>query len=119
MMKFRSGLALFQRTNSRGHYNLAAFHSPHSLTWTWILSVTVSGEFHWPRFRRWKTNYGPQYSLALPFLCFQTHRQHPMWYRDLYISRWSECERLKADNSRLRRELARARDLSKLVGSPQ
>lgn len=84
-----AGLSLLNKTNSLTTFSIAAWHSPHSLTWRWLL--------HWCRFRgderrvTWRIlswdrhNLGIQASLLIPFvgrLWFQT--QKPMWYRDLY-----------------------------------
>lgn len=89
-MRFRSGLSMFNRTNSRGLWNIAAFHSPHSLTWRWILSF---GLFRNDEGRVWPLwgHHGSYWMLRLPFigiLSFQTQR--PMWYRDLYRRRRDE-----------------------------
>lgn len=34
------GLKFFSRTSARQTFNLASFHSPHSLTWRWIVSFS-------------------------------------------------------------------------------
>ncbi len=85
-MRFANGLAIFQRTNSRTSWNLASFHSPHSLTWRWILSFDLPkrGQGRWFYF----SHYGNRTSQWVLFffrfrLGWQT--QEPMWYRDMYL----------------------------------
>lgn len=34
------GLKFCRRTNKRGCYNIAAYHDPRSLTWSWVLSAS-------------------------------------------------------------------------------
>lgn len=79
-----SALKLFSRTNSKGHWNIASWHSPHSITWSWILSLSVlrRGEGRWFYFSPFRTNAGLQWILTLSRLRLQWHRQRPMWYRD-------------------------------------
>lgn len=33
------GLSFFKRTSSRRAFNVASFHAPNSLTWSWVLTV--------------------------------------------------------------------------------
>jgi len=88
MMRFKNGLALFQRTSAKRTVNIASFHSPHSLTWTWILSFNFlergSGEHKvWPLYA--VSKHSKQWMLRVPFVgYFMWHRQEPMWYRDLF-----------------------------------
>lgn len=74
-------LIIFEKTNSKNHYNLAAWHWRDSLTWSWILSwhprqPLCRVGFYWlPSIR----------GLNLPILgdfCF--HRQRAMrgYYKD-------------------------------------
>ena len=84
------GLAVLRRTNDRRAFNLLAYHSPHSLTWSWILSArfdrtTRMGDGRL-RFalHPYQTNQGLQIVLVLPWLCLQWHRQQPMFYRDMW-----------------------------------
>lgn len=87
-MRFRTGLSLFQRTSQRGCWNIASFHSPHSLTWRWILSFSLfrADEARVrPLWWRYITNGGPHWGIRIPFLGLLTWQQQiPMWYRDLY-----------------------------------
>lgn len=85
-MKFRTGLALFTRTNDRGLWNVASFHSPHSITWSWILSFRFpkKGQGRWlPFFHSYRGNNGLQWHVAFAKCGIQWQRQNPMWYRDV------------------------------------
>lgn len=117
------GLRLFSRTNSARTYNLAAFHSSHSLTWRWVLSISRQ-PFCLPKpyagrnsmgfgagfgqllgFHTYRTNGGPQWSVSLLWLSFDFHQQKPMWYRDMFSRREEDLERLERENRQLRQEL--------------
>ncbi len=93
-MRFRNGLALFEKTNSQGCVNLASFHSPHSLTWSWILSFSLprAGSGRWLGFHPWQTNQGRQWVFQIAWCTFQWHQQSPMWYRDMYMRLRDETE---------------------------
>lgn len=129
-MKLRLGaLALFQKTNSKGLYNIASWHSPHSLTWSWILSVHFDGIWRHPPtsvrkglrlgFHTYRGNQGLQWSLVAPFVVVSWKRQREMWYRDMYRRCWSEREALEQANSKLRRALREHRALVEApVSSP-
>lgn len=119
----RVGLKLLQRTNSPRSFNLAAYHSPHSLTWSWILSAHFDGIWRYPPpplatrkglrfgFHPYRTNGGWQWVLALPFVTVQWHRQREMWFRDMFYRAREREEELERRNSKLRRllELAAAK----------
>lgn len=100
-------LTLFERTSSPRSFNLAAWHSRHSLTWRWIIYVTRQ-RVTWPKpfcFVRWRAtpfpgfsmgigqmaaimahrnNGGWQLSFSLFWLTFGRHVQRPMWFRDVW-----------------------------------
>lgn len=82
------GLAFFRRTNSARCWTIAAFHSPHSLTWSWILSFSCDGfseRRFWPLIMPYRTNQGLQCVIRIPYVgIFNWHRQQPKWFRDLY-----------------------------------
>lgn len=101
------GLSLFTRTSGRRNFNIASFHSRHSLTWSWILSLQLpssvvlkphagkyrSDPYHWGlhaglggllSFGIGRDNNGVQWNASICFLHFQWHRQRPMYYRDMY-----------------------------------
>lgn len=84
------GLAVMRRTSDRRAFNLMSFHSPHSLTWSWILSANFDAATRRGdgglRFglHPYRTNGGLQIVFTLPWLCLQWHRQQPMFYRDMW-----------------------------------
>ena len=99
-------LSLFRRTSSRRTINLASWHSPHSLTWSWILALSLNPllverpRFTWSRsgphvtrgfnvgtlFSTYamRNNGGWQFGLMVLGVSLNWSRQQPMWYRDLY-----------------------------------
>src|SRR3546814_10270974 len=102
------GLRVIRRTSDRRTSNLASFHSRHSLTWSWALSVSRS-EIMWPKpylmrntvgfgagfgqllgFHTYTTNGGRQWSVGVLWLTFRWSRQRPVWYRHLYARRRDE-----------------------------
>ena len=113
-------LSLFAKTNSRRTFNLAAYHSPHSLTWSWILSLSFDRSWRkangWPRFAMstYSTNGGPQWVVVLPFVSINWQRQREMWFRDLFYRARVEEEALERTISRLRRELSQVRGLANI-----
>lgn len=104
-------LSLLRRTSAR-NINIASWHSPHSLTWSWILSLSwntpayVKPHAQWAsvgphRFRGFsvgnlvnaharRDNNGWQLGVSLLGLGLNWHRQRPMWFRDLYWKRENE-----------------------------
>ena len=85
------GLSVLRRTSDQRTLNLLAYHSPHSLTWSWILSLQVdriAGNEYANRlrfgFHPYRTNQGLQIAFLVPWLCLQWHRQQPMLYRDVW-----------------------------------
>lgn len=88
------GLKLFSRTSNERCINLASYHSPHSLTWSWILSVSrQSGWKTW--FYPYRTNGGLQWVLRLPFFAVQWNRQRPMFFRDMWARQRDERDGLR------------------------
>ena len=109
------GLSLLSRTNSRTTFNLASWHSPHSLTWSWILALHWHG-IRWAPHAMWKSygmlsgkhwfahiglgpilyarvsrdNNGVHWGTALLGVGLSWSSQYPMWFRDLYWRRESE-----------------------------
>ena len=83
-----NGLAFFRRTNSQGHWNLASWHSPHSMTWRWIVSFSRfrADEWRWwPIWMPYRSNVGFQWAVRIPpFGLLRFSQQRPMWYRDCY-----------------------------------
>lgn len=112
-----NGLKLFSKTSDKKTLNVASFHSPHSLTWSWILSFRRH-EVMRPKFyaRRskdgigaglgtlisayaYRTNSGLTWDVCL--FCHGLHftRQSPMWYRDMF---WRADDEREALNRRVR-----------------
>lgn len=112
-------LSLFAKTSSRRSFNLAAYHSPHSLTWSWVLSLNFDRSWRkangWPRFAVsiYSTNGGPQWAVVLPFVSLNWHRQREMWFRDLFHRTREREDALERTVSRLRREMAQVHELAK------
>jgi hypothetical protein len=100
-------LSLFKRTSNKSTVNIAAYHSRHSLTWSWILSVSFDGIWRKPsgglRFgvHPYRDNGGLQVVVTLPFLIFHRHRQREMWFRDLHRRAADERDDL---STRVRRQ---------------
>lgn len=119
------GLTLFSRTSSRRTFNIASYHSPHSLTWRWLLSVTFDGIWRKPsggvRFGLFihRGNNGLQYTLALPGVIFHRSQQRPMWFRDLYRGARDREEVLEQKLRQARRELTLMRSTALLRADPE
>jgi hypothetical protein len=80
------GLKFFTRTSDRRCWNLASYHSPHSLTWSWILSLSLPrpGEGRWFHFYRTRNNTGLHWLLQIARIALRWQTQRPMFYRDMY-----------------------------------
>lgn len=87
------GLRFFTKTSS-GSWNIASYHNPHSLTWSWLLNFSFfrADEGRWrPLWWSYPTNGGPHWGIRIPLvglLHWQT--QQPMYYRDLYVRKRDE-----------------------------
>ena len=90
------GFALFRRTIDRRTWNIASWHSPHSLTWSWVLSFSFSlprgDEGRWIGFHPYRTNHGLNWLVQLGRCSLRFQRQRPMWFREMYY-----CLRDKRD----------------------
>lgn len=84
-MQFKNGLSVFTRCSGVGAFNIIAFHSPHSMTWSWLLSFNLPrpGEGRWFYFSR-KTLGQEKWILQIARLRLGWSTQEPMWYRDMY-----------------------------------
>jgi hypothetical protein len=102
---FVPGFTVFRKTSSRAVWNIASYHSPHSLTWSWGLSLRRQPTF---TFRPWAQFHGGNFSgfgagfgqliafsayrnnggwqIGWSLLWHELHRsrQQPMWFRDIY-----------------------------------
>lgn len=109
------GLSLFSRTSSRSSFNIASYHSPHSLTWSWILSVNFDRMWRkpngWPRAGVYphRNNNGLQIVVTMPCIVVHLHRQREMWYKDMYRSASDREEKLERRVRKLRRDVTMAR----------
>jgi hypothetical protein len=122
MRKMIPALALFRRTSSRKVFNIASWHSPHSLTWRWILSLRFSeGITVKPYARRdssgfgggfgnmlagyvYKRNGGLEWEVNLFTVGLHYSPQQPMWFRDMFWRADDEREALKRRIRELERE---------------
>ncbi len=77
------GLSLFRRTNDRHIFNLASYHDPASLTWSWIFSFSTfkPGEARlWPVFSL--DFLGRGWTVRIPLIGFiRWHTQAKMMRR--------------------------------------
>lgn len=94
------GLRLFSRTSDRHCWSLASWHSPHSMTWRWSLSFHRFKSDEWrvrPLWWGYIANMGGlQWGFRIPWIGMVTfHKQHPMWYRDLYRKMRDESTSLR------------------------
>jgi hypothetical protein len=76
-----NGVQFFSKTNVPTSWNLASYHDPRSITWSWLLSFSLfradEGRV-WPLFWR----YGDGWTARLPFVGFLRWRtQHKMFPR--------------------------------------
>lgn len=119
------GLAVFKRTSDKRSWNLASYHSPHSLTWRWILGLTLGrvlvkpcihlSRSHFAGFafsvgfggaHAHRNSYGWQFEVWLLGMHIQFSQQRPMWYRDMIQRAWNEKDAVVRANIRLRESLA-------------
>jgi len=109
-----SGLKAFSRTSSERTWNIASYHSPHSLTWRWLVNVMagrVLSPFrlhldpgpHFAGFmfsigiggaHAYTTNGGWQFGVWIMGLHFHLSQQRPMWFRDMYQRARDEADQL-------------------------
>lgn len=82
------GLKFFRRTSGPGSWNLASYHSPHSMTWRWLIGFTrFRGDEARVRPLWWsyRDNGGLQWGFRVPWIgVVRFSQQRPMWFRDLY-----------------------------------
>lgn len=95
-------LSLLVPTSCRRTLSLASWHSSHSLTWRWALSITRQ-PFMLPRphafansvgfgvgfgqllsFSAYRTNGGWQPNVSLLWHSLDFRQQRPMWFRDMW-----------------------------------
>ena len=117
------GLKLFSKTSCKKTFNVASFHSPHSLTWSWILSFRRH-EVIRPKFyaRRSKDGIGAGFGTLISAYAYRTNngltwdvclfwhglhftRQSPTWYRDMFWRADDEREELNRRVRQLERQI--------------
>ena len=97
-----NGFRLFSRTSAKGSWNIASWHSPHSITWRWLIGFSLfradEGRV-WPIWMPHRSNIGLQWVIRIPFIGFlRFSQQRPMWYRDCYMRlRDKQDEKLGVD----------------------
>jgi hypothetical protein len=74
------GLKLIHRTNSPRCWNLASYHPQHSLTWRWVLSLTLPAhdQVRWFFFHRYRDSGGLSWHLSIAKFELAWHTQQPM-----------------------------------------
>lgn len=112
------GFDIFSRTNVARDWVIAAWHSPHSLTWRWFVSFSLfRGDECRVRPLWWgyRTNTGLHGGFRLPWIgMVHWQTQHPMWYRDLYMRQQDQAS--KADYDRYLASAVPAPPPSAIVG---
>lgn len=92
------GLDFFRRCHP-GFWNIVSWHSPHSMTWRWILSFSRRHKeepYVWPILMTHRTNGGLQWTLRIPLVgLLMFTQQKPMWFRDLWQRAAAERDELK------------------------
>lgn len=80
------GMEFFSRTSSEDVFNLASYHSPHSITWRWIISFSRRDiKTKRPWFFKYKSNTGITAGFKIPFLGdIYLKTQKSDWYKDAY-----------------------------------
>lgn len=78
------GLKFFIRTNDRRILNLASYHDPDSITWSWILSFIrrrADERWHWFFLHAHRGNQGLRWDLCLLGCRLHWQTQNKMPYR--------------------------------------
>lgn len=89
------------RTSDQRTWNLASWHSPHSMTWRWVISFSFFKADEWrvrPLWFSHRNNHGLQWGFRIPFIgILHFSQQRPMWFRDLYYAKRDELEKERAE----------------------
>lgn len=101
---WRSPYSFFGRTSSKGLYNVASYHHPARLCWSWCLSLGV-GPRHAPWRARpfWRSGYGQTCFVIPGILCLRFSRQTYDW---MVSGNLRNMLRFLADAERMNRETA-------------
>jgi hypothetical protein len=92
------GFSFLNRTNSPRTFGIAAWHSPHSMTWRWLLHWSFfkadERRAHWRLLHWHRNNSGVMAILFIPWAGrFDFQTQQPLWYRDVYVRERDERDR--------------------------
>lgn len=130
------GFSFLSRTSSKSTFNVASWHSPHSLTWRWILSlrrhsVMLPKPFMHRNSIGWGIGLGTLLSFTVyrdnngwqPEVCILWHgvhlsQQRPMWFKDMCRRAWDEAEEDKRHIRKLERELDAVRFAASRASDP-
>jgi hypothetical protein len=116
-------LSFLNRTSSKSTFNVASWHSPHSLTWRWIVSLRRH-PFMVPKpfahrnsvgwgvglgtllsFTVYRDNNGLQPEVSVLWHGLHLSQQRPMWFKDMIHRAWDEREVALRDVRKLEREI--------------
>lgn len=76
-MKFK-GICLFERTNSKTLFIIAAYHHPKSITWRWALYLDIKKDKF--KFHFWKNAYlNPRFVIGFKYFGIELQTQDHMW----------------------------------------
>lgn len=80
-----SGLTVFRLDRRAKRLTLASWHSPHSLTWRWLVDVSLG--WRWKPYASFHRNLNGSGHWSASFLCvgLNGHWQQALWYRKLYM----------------------------------
>lgn len=129
-------LSLLSRTSDRKTINIASWHSPHSLTWRWIMSLRRH-PFAWPKpharmntvgfgaglgtllsFHAYRTNGGWQWGASVFWHGLHFSQQRPMWFKDMFDRVRDERDQAHRDLRRAKREIGLIRHGAARAANP-
>lgn len=84
-MRIIQGLEVGRLDLRAGRLSIASWHSPHSLTWRWLIDVSWGWNPRLLAHARRNPIGGGSWSLWLVCFGFNGSWQQPMWFRDLYM----------------------------------
>lgn len=130
-------LTLFSRTSDGKTISLAYWHSPHSLTWRWALSLRRH-QMMWPKpvalrnsvgfgaglgtllsFHAYRTNGGWQWDVSLLWHGLSFSQQRPMWFKDMFSRMRDEHDQAQRDLRKFERELDLVRHNAARAANPE
>ncbi len=130
-------LSLLSRTSDSKTINLASWHSSHSLTWRWIMSLRRH-PVCWPTvhvhrnnmgfgagigtllsFHAYRNNHGWQWGFCAFWHGLHFSQQRPMWFKDMIKRAWDERDQSQRDLRKAERELDLVRHSAARAANPQ